>query len=88
MNGREYLSLLHDLNCVICLECYGKHRPAQEAHHLESIRSGHSDYAAIPLCHECHSGLHGARRRAFYLAHKVDEIKLLAWTIKQVVNHD
>jgi len=88
VNGREYLSLLHELHCVVCLKCYGKYRPATEAHHLESIRGDHSDFAAVPLCGDCHAELHSARRRAFNLRHKVDEIKLLAWTVELVVNHD
>ena len=88
MNGREYLSLLHELNCVICLNCYGKHRPAQEAHHLEYVRGPHSSFACIPLCADCHDGLHEARRRAFYTAHKLNDVKLLAWTIERVMNHD
>ena len=88
MNGREYLSLLHELNCIICLNCYGQNRPAVEAHHIESVRGTHSDFAAIPLCKKCHDGLHGAHRRPFYLAHKLDDVKLLAWTIEQAINHD
>lgn len=88
MNGSAYLSLLHELHCVICLNCYGKWRPAQEAHHIEAVRGEHSDFAAVPLCEECHTGLHMARRKPFYTAHKLTDVKLLAWTIKQVVNHD
>ena len=87
MNGREYLSLLHELNCVVCLNCYGKNRPATEAHHIESVRGDHSDFAAVPLCRDCHVELHAASRRAFNLRHKVDEIKLLAWTVELVINH-
>ena len=88
VNGREYLSLLHELNCVVCANCYGKNRPATDAHHLESIRGNHSDFAAVPLCRDCHVELHAASRRAFYRSHKLDEIKLLAWTIEQAINHD
>ena len=88
MNGREYLGLLHELNCIVCLNCYGKNRPATDAHHLESVRGKHSDFAAVPLCRSCHVELHGSRRRSFYTAHKVDDVKLLAWTIEQAINHD
>ena len=87
MNGREYLSLVHELNCVVCANVYGKNRPASEAHHIESVRGDHSDFAVVPLCRDCHIELHAASRRTFNLRHKVDEIKLLAWTMELVVNH-
>lgn len=88
MNGREYLAHVHTLHCVVCLNCYGKYRPAQEAHHLEASRGEHSDWAVAPLCHDCHTELHGQHRRAFYRAHKLDDTKLLAWTIKQLMSQD
>lgn len=53
-----------------------------EAHHLEAYRGDHSDFATIPMCKECHTHLHKIHRRAFYTAHKLDDITLLAWTIK------
>lgn len=55
--------------------------PAHEAHHLEAYRGSHSAFATVPLCKDCHDELHRRRRRPFYLAHKVDDVTLLAWTI-------
>lgn len=78
--SKRYLGLIHRLPCVVCLHAYGQHRNADEAHHLESVRGPHSDFATVPLCHSCHTELHGSRRRPFYLAHKLDDVKLLAWT--------
>ena len=82
--SREHLARIHELNCAVCRFCYGKFRPAQEAHHIEVVRGDHSDYATVPLCRQCHGELHEARRRAFYNAHKLDDVKLLAWTIKML----
>lgn len=82
--SKRYLGLIHRLPCVVCLYAYGRRVRAAEAHHLEHVRGEHSDFATIPLCHACHEGLHQSRRRAFYLAHKLDDIKLLAWTVEQL----
>jgi hypothetical protein len=80
--GKRHLALLHTLPCVVCVECYGRRTPAQEAHHVESVRGEHSDFATVPLCLSCHKELHARRRRPFYSAHKLDDVKLLALTIK------
>ena len=85
--ARRHLSLLHCLPCVVCKFCYGTHEIADEAHHLEYVRGKHSDYATVPLCKVCHVGMHEHRRKAFYRAHKLDDIKLLAWTIKLIQSY-
>lgn len=82
--GKRYISLLHQLPCVVCLNCYGREKNAEEAHHLEAVRGDHSDFATVPLCRQCHGELHECRRRAFYRAHKLDDVKLLAWTAEQL----
>lgn len=78
--SKRWLGLIHKLPCVICTNRYGQHKPAEEAHHLEFVRGEHSDFATVPVCGSCHDELHEARRRAFYRAHKLDDVKLLAWT--------
>ena len=82
--GKRWLSLIHRLPCVVCLNAYGLRKPCEEAHHIEHVRGEHSDFATVPLCKSCHDGLHVARRRAFYTAHKLDDVKLLAWTAREV----
>jgi hypothetical protein len=84
--SKRYLALIHLLPCVVHLNCYGQQRNADEAHHLESVRGDHSDFATVPLCKSCHDELHASRRRAFYLAHKLDDVKLLAWTAQALEN--
>mgnify|MGYP001439509447 CR=1 FL=1 len=82
MSPKDYLGVIHTLPCVVCLNCYGRRTRAQEAHHLEAYRGPHSDFATIPMCKSCHDDLHQRHRRAFYSAHNLDDVKLMAWTIK------
>lgn len=79
---RLHLAKIHTLPCIVCLNCYGKSKRAEEAHHIEAYRGDHSDYATVPLCKSCHDELHRRHRRAFYLAHNLDDVKMLAWTIE------
>lgn len=83
----RHLSLIHALRCVVCWNCYGLAKNADEAHHLEFVRGEHSDFATVPLCQECHEGMHERRRRSFYLAHKLNDVKLMAWTVKLIEDH-
>ena len=88
LTPKQYLARIHELHCVICKFCFGKYRPATEAHHLESYRGDHSDFATIPMCKDCHTLLHKIHRRAFYSGHNVDDVKLLAWTIKLLMEEE
>lgn len=78
--GKRYMGSIHQLPCVVHWFCYGQRTPAQEAHHIEFVRGEHSDFATVPVCASCHDELHESRRRAFYRAHKLDDVKLLAHT--------
>ncbi len=82
MSRKTHLALIHELPCVVHLKCYGTKVNAEEAHHLEWDRDEHSDYATIPLCKSCHDSMHHKHRRPFYIAHKLTDVKLLAWTIE------
>ena len=89
MTSKEHLARIHELNCVVCRFFYGKFRPCNEAHHLEFERGAHSDYAVVPLCHDCHHQLHAGRRRSFYRAHKgMSDVSLLAYTIKLLMEQE
>lgn len=81
-SGKRHLARIHTLRCVVHLNCYGQNVNATEAHHIEFDRGDHSDFATVPVCKSCHDELHEKRRRAFYLSHKLTDVKLLAWTIK------
>jgi len=80
--SKRHLATIHTLPCVVHLKCYGRRVRADEAHHLEFVRGEHSAFATVPACKSCHDELHKLRRRAFYRAHKLDDVKLLAWTIE------
>lgn len=82
--AKRWTSLLHRLRCVVCWNCYGRINEPVESHHIEFVRGEHSDFAQVPLCDPCHDEMHHLRRRAFYRAHKLDDVKLLAWTAKEV----
>ena len=82
--SKRHLALLHTLPCVVHLNCYAMRWPAMEAHHLEFVRGAHSEFATVPLCRQCHGELHQARRRKFYLAHKLTDLKLMAWTVRLI----
>ncbi len=88
MTERAHLALIHTLRCVIHWNCYGERRNADEAHHIEFVRGPHSAWATVPLCKSCHEEMHENRRRAFYRAHKIDDVKLLAWTIREISKND
>jgi len=82
--AQRHLARIHTLHCVVCLNCAGKQYRAEEAHHIESVRGEHSDFATVPLCKHCHDLLHGMHREPFYKLYKVDDVKLLAWTIREL----
>lgn len=87
MTAHAHLALIHRLPCIVHLHCYGQRVPADEAHHIEFVRGPHSAYATIPLCRSCHDEMHAKRRKVFYIAHKLSDVKLLALTVKEVVNY-
>ncbi len=84
VSSDRHLARIHALRCVICFNAYGRDVPAQEAHHIESVRGEHSDWATVPLCLSCHKELHARRRRGFYVAHRLTDVKLLAWAIREM----
>ena len=77
-----YLERVAALDCVLC-----RARPV-EIHHLKagtglSQRSEHwLSVALCPACHRGANGLHGLGTKGFYTRYKLDELDLLARTIK------
>lgn len=83
----KHLDRIRSIPCLVCKEL-GLGATPSEAHHVESVRDGLSDYAAVPLCPEHHrgaNGVHGLRRRGFELRYKLTDVDLLAMTIKELV---
>lgn len=87
----EWKELIHGLPCVVCYLQQGAKRLPVEAHHLESVRDNLSDWLEVPLCSEHHegpNGIHGLHRRAFYTRYNMDELSLIAGTLKLAAMRD
>lgn len=86
MNKERYLDRVRGLPCVICLHKMGQKTYASEAHHVESNRDEHSDYAVAALCREHHrgpTGVHGMSRRSFEMLWKLSPVDLIALTVRE-----
>ena len=78
----NHLARLRELPCVVHYLMYmGQKVPSGPPHHLEFIRDDMTDYAAVPLCVDCHSTLHRLSRRGFERQTKLTPIDLLAGTV-------
>ena len=79
-----YLDRVASLDCVLC----GR-RPV-EVHHVkegQGLSQRASHWLTVALCPECHrgpNGLHGLGTKGFYTRYKMDELDLLAKTIKAI----
>lgn len=86
MNKDRYLDRIRGLPCVVCLHVLGQKTYGCSAHHVESIRDSHSDYAVASLCYEHHqgqTGVHGLSRRQFQTMYKLSDVDLIALTIRE-----
>lgn len=91
MNVEEWKELIHGLPCVLCWLQTGQKRYGVESHHLESVRDVLSEWLEVPLCKACHrgpNGVHGLHRRAFYNRYKLDDLSLIAATLKLAAQKD
>lgn len=84
MDKKAYLELIRSLPCACC----GKSAPSSAHHPREGqgMAQKAEDWAAIPLCWECHQGdrgLHGDRSRL--LLRKRTEMGMLGETVAQVL---
>jgi hypothetical protein len=88
MKPRDYLGLVAQLPCVLCIRLGFLQETRTECHHVREGQGGaqrSSDFTTAALCTDCHrgrSGLHGDRRRL--LQANCDEMDLLADTIEAV----
>jgi len=91
MNIEEWKELIHGLPCVVCWLQMGNKTYGVEGHHLQAVRNDLSDWLEIPLCAEHHrgsSGVHGLSRRGFYTRFNLDDLSLIAATIKLAAHKD
>lgn len=87
MNLQQWSELIHGLPCVVCFLQTGDKRYGVHGHHLESVRDGLSDWLMVPLCPEHHdrgspNSIHALSRRGFYTRYNLDDLALIACTIK------
>lgn len=67
MKAKDYMDLVADAGCVLCLEHYSTHTPC-EVHHVAEGSGRRSDFMVVGLCPEHHrgaTGLHGLGVKAF-----------------------
>jgi len=91
MSLDDWKELIHGLPCVVCWLQTGEKRFSVEAHHLESVRDNLSDWLEVPLCEYHHRGTEGVHylsRRAFYTRFNLDDLSLIAATIKLAAQND
>lgn len=85
MSAAEHLRRVRSLPCVVCAHMGMRQSTVTEAHHVESVRDGLSDFATAAVCTEHHSGpqgIHGLHRRAFEMRYRLSDVDLLAMTIR------
>lgn len=76
-----------ELGCVLCHHLGTPGTPAQVHHIREGAGIGQRSphFLVVPLCPEHHqgaSGVHGLGVKGFYTRYKLDELDLLAMTIR------
>lgn len=86
---RRHMGYVAELGCCLCHHLGYGHTPG----HVHHIREGQgmgersSHFLTTCLCPEHHqgaSGIHGLGTKGFYTRYKMDELDLLAMTIKQL----
>lgn len=80
-----YLQLIHTVPCVVCTHMGLPQAGPTFAHHVESVRDEHSDYAAAALCYDHHqgpNGVHTLSRGTFAMRYKLTNVDLIALTVK------
>lgn len=86
MNAKEWKSQVASLGCILCRYLDLGETPAN----LHHVREGQGmsqravDWLVIPVCKEHHQGKTGIHGGQFYQVHKLDEMDLLAMTIREM----
>lgn len=87
--GSHYMGRVAALGCLICRRL-GYGLIAAEVHHVREGQGGAQrapDFLTVPLCPEHHrgpTGIHGLGPRAFERRYRIDELGMLAETIRQL----
>lgn len=85
ITSKAHIERIKHMDCILC----GAAGPS-DAHHIrtgQGMGQRADDVLAVPLCKACHQGPHGIHGdRAMLRINKVDEMDLLAMTLKEVLN--
>lgn len=84
-----HMGRVAELGCVLCQHLGYGQTPAQTHHIIEGRGMGQRSphFLTIPLCPEHHTGangIHQLKSSGFYTRYKLDELDLLAMTIRQL----
>lgn len=84
---QEHLERIKSLPCLVCLKMGLSPPPISEAHHLEhEARDKDSDYGAVPLCKEHHTGATGyhsiGAERGFIARYKMNHDDMFKMTMR------
>lgn len=91
MSALGHKERVRSVRCVVCSTMGMVQSTPTEAHHVESVRDGLSDYATAAVCVDHHTGpngIHGLRRRGFEMRYKLTDIDLIALTIRALDRED
>ena len=91
MNLDEYKNIVAGLPCVVTWLTQGRKIYGCELHHPESVRDNLSDWLVVPLSPEMHrgpNGIHGLSRRGFEMRYKLDDLAMIAGTIKLLMQQE
>lgn len=84
----RYMGAVAQLPCVMCRYLCLEQQGRTTVHHVKAgtgIGERSEHWLTVALCQEHHqgaSGIHGLGTKGFYLRYKLDELDLLAMTIR------
>lgn len=87
MSAESHKRRVRALQCVVCQHMGMVQTSVTEAHHVESVRDGLSDYAVAAVCvahHTGSNGIHGLSRRVFAMRYGLSDVDLIALTVRQL----
>lgn len=84
----RYMERVASLRCVLCVHLGFDQGGRTYCHHIKEgtgIGERSQHWLVVSLCHEHHqgaSGIHGLGTKGFYLRYRMDELDLLAMTLR------
>jgi hypothetical protein len=88
--GVKHMGRVAALGCVLCKLIGREQSTRTEVHHVregQGAAQRADDMLTVSLCSDCHrgaDGLHGLGTKGFYMRYKMDELDLLALTLREL----